>query len=122
MNDFVYVCARACHCHNVYTFVHNRHNVSYIVCLLCVCVTVHMMDFLVEHVVGGFLGRRGDRRGLSVHMPLSAAPSTPPSFFLLPFFLFHFLNLFISLSIPLSATLSHAILFWSCSNTSLKQT
>ena len=38
---------------------------------------MQIMDSLVEHVVGGFLGRRGDRRGLSVHMPLSAGPSAP---------------------------------------------
>lgn len=43
---------------------------------------VQMMVSLVEHVVGGFLGRRGDRRGLSVHMPLSADLSIPFVFLL----------------------------------------
>lgn len=44
------------------------------------CVAVmQMMDSPEEHVVAGFLDRRGDRPVLRVHMPPSAAPSPPPA-------------------------------------------
>lgn len=72
MNDSVYVCARACHCQNVYTFAWKTQRISVVHLWECVCVSA---DCPVEHVVSGFLGRRGDRRGLYVHMPPSAGRS-----------------------------------------------